>query len=340
MFAGPATFSEDPKQTKPEQHGRERLLLVSSWDMSVNLYDVEGNKKLVTYKHECPILDVCFLQNEEYCCSVGSDGHIILKNISVDRRFPLQPIGKHDLGVRKCIFNRDKNMLMTGSWDTTVKIFDPRQGPESHSKGRLECSELRSVQHSGKIFSMCNLGADRFLTAASKQEIYTWDPRNLSKPEFKRRSVIQNQIREVTAFPNGSGYITAHAEGRVSVEYLDAQANVNDKFAFKCHREKDENGVDIVYPVNTITMHPRCKTFATGGADGVVNVWDPVAKKRVTQLAQLPLGVTSINYNSSGKYIAIACSYNYEHEEDPIEVPSDRIYIRQIKPNEVMPKKY
>lgn len=136
--------------------GSERLLLVSSWDMSVNLYDVEGNKKLVTYRHECPVLDVCFLQNEEYCCSVGSDGHIILKNISVERRFPLQPIGKHVLGARKCIFNRDKNMLMTGSWDTTVKVFDPRQGPESHSKGRLECSELRSIQHSGKIFSMCN----------------------------------------------------------------------------------------------------------------------------------------------------------------------------------------
>nr|GEY71150.1 mitotic checkpoint protein BUB3 [Tanacetum cinerariifolium] len=51
-------------------------------------------------------------------------------------------------------------------------------------------------------------------------------------------------------------------------------------YAFKCHR-KSEAGRDIVYPVNAISFHQVCGTFATGGCDGFVNVWDGNNKKRL-----------------------------------------------------------
>lgn len=84
------------------------------------------------------------------------------------------------------------------------------------------------------------------------------------------------------------------------------------RYAFKCHR-KSEAGRDTVYPVNAIAFHPMyfpfslpflsCKcahvtillythtmltrsygTFATGGCDGYVNVWDGNNKKRLYQV--------------------------------------------------------
>lgn len=54
-------------------------------------------------------------------------------------------------------------------------------------------------------------------------------------------------------------------------------------WTLQCHRRM-ENGVDVVYPVNAITYHPVFGTFATGGGDGVVNIWDGNNKKRLFQV--------------------------------------------------------
>lgn len=46
-------------------------------------------------------------------------------------------------------------------------------------------------------------------------------------------------------------------EGRVAVEYLDPDKEVQKKrYAFKCHRLK-ENNEDIIYPVNTISFNRK-----------------------------------------------------------------------------------
>ena len=51
----------------------------------------------------------------------------------------------------------------------------------------------------------------------------------------------------------------------------------------QCHRRL-EKGVDTVYPVHSIAFHPGYGTFATGGGDGVVNIWDGDNKKRLFQV--------------------------------------------------------
>ena len=53
------------------------------------------------------------------------------------------------------------------------------------------------------------------------------------------------------------------------------------KYAFKCHRQKSADGQEIIYPVTALAFHPVYGTFATGGCDGTVNVWDGKKKKRV-----------------------------------------------------------
>jgi cell cycle arrest protein BUB3 len=54
-------------------------------------------------------------------------------------------------------------------------------------------------------------------------------------------------------------------------------------------RLKDANNADIIYPVNAIAFHPIHGTFATGGSDGIVNVWDGANKKRLCQLRRCEL---------------------------------------------------
>ena len=67
------------------------------------------------------------------------------------------------------------------------------------------------------------------------------------------------------------------------MEYLDPSPEVQKrKYAFKCHRQK-EDGVENIYPVNAISFHQAYSTFATGGSDGFVNIWDGFNKKRLCQ---------------------------------------------------------
>lgn len=120
------------------------------------------------------------------------------------------------------------------------------------------------------------------------------------------------------------------------MEYFDpspeAQAR---KYAFKCHR-KTTNSVDTVYPVNAIAFHPGFGTFATGGCDGVVNIWDGQNKKRLCQFPSYPTSIASLAFDTSGDYLAIASSYTFEEGER--DHPADAIFIRRIAETEVKPK--
>ena len=73
------------------------------------------------------------------------------------------------------------------------------------------------------------------------------------------------------------------------------------KYAFKCHRIK-ENGIEHIYPVNAISFHQGYNTFATGGSDGYVNIWDGFNKKRLCQFHKYSNSIASLSFSHDGKY--------------------------------------
>ena len=111
-------------------------------------------------------------------------------------------------------------------------------------------------------------------------QIVIYDLRDLSRPLVNRECLLKYNTRSMCSLPNGDGFIIGSIEGRVGVEYL-VDSSTQKPFSFRCHRKPDSMGVELIYPVNSITVHPVYGTFATGGADGSVCVWDAVAKKRL-----------------------------------------------------------
>ena len=163
----------------------------------------------------------------------------------------------------------------------------------------------------------------------------------LGKPLLHRQSCMKMQTRCVAAFPEGHGFAMGSVEGKVSFEYIEEAADKK-RFVFKCHREKKPNanpeGVQeqIVNPVNTISFHPKYGTFATGGCDGVVNIWDGMNQKRIFALPKYPTSIAAVAFNHEGNLLAVASSYTFErgHEQHP----PDQIYIRAVVDAEVRPK--
>ncbi|KAH8519759.1 hypothetical protein Peur_038698 [Populus x canadensis] len=301
------------------------LLLVSSWDKTVRLYDASANALRGEFMHGGAVLDCCFHDDSSGFSASGDNTvrRLVFNHGKEDI------LGRHDAPVRCIEYSYAAGQVITGSWDKTLKCWDPRgaSGQERTLVGTYPQPE--------RVYSLSLVG-NRLVVATAGRHVNVYDLRNMSLPEQRRESSLKYQTRCVRCYPNGTGYALSSVEGRVAMEFFDpSDASQAKKYAFKCHR-KSEAGRDIVYPVNAIAFHPVYGTFATGGCDGFVNVWDGNNKKRLYQYSKYPSSVAALSFSRDGRLLAVASSYTYEEGDKPHE--PDAIFVRSVNEIEVKPK--
>lgn len=299
-----------------------QFLLVSSWDKTVRLYDVVANNMRLKYSHSSAVLDACF-QDAVHSYSGGLDSTLKMYDFNSNSE---SIVGTHDAPIRCVEHSNEINAVVTGSWDSTVKLWDPRT---QHCIGTHKQPE--------KVYTL-SLCGERMVVGMNGRRVYVWDLRNMGYVQQRRESSLKYQTRCIKCFPNKQGYVLSSIEGRVAVEYLDPNPEVQKKkYAFKCHRIK-EGGTEKIYPVNAISFHTAYNTFATGGSDGYVNIWDGFNKKRLCQFHRYATSIPSLCFSHDGSVLAIACSYMYELDETPENLPEDNIYVRYVTDQETKPK--
>jgi len=295
-------------------------LLVSSWDLSVRVYDVANNVPRAQYRHKAAVLDCCF-PDKSHAFSGGLDRAVKMFELNTNTETIL---GDHAQAVRCVEYASTHDFLITAGWDATLKTWDIRQ------RG---CSG--SFQLPAKVFSMA-LAGNRLIVGTAGRNVNVYDLRAMGEPEQRRESSLKFQTRCIRGFVDNTGYALSSVEGRVAMEYFDPSSEVQArKYAFKCHRTTT-NGVDTVYPVNAMAFHPQFGTFATGGCDGMVNIWDGQNKKRLCQFHHYPSSISSLAFDSQGQTLAIASSYTYEEGEK--DHPPDAVFIRKVSEAEIKPK--
>ena len=77
-------------------------------------------------------------------------------------------------------------------------------------------------------------------------------------------------------------------------------------------------------------------TFASGGSDGVVSVWDGVNRKRIRQFPRYPDEIASLAFSHDGKRLAVASSYTFDEGERDHQ--PDAIFIKTLGENECKPR--
>jgi cell cycle arrest protein BUB3 len=254
--------------------GNKNHLLVSSWDAVLRVYD--GVRLRTKVELENPLLTCCYGLNETEAFTGGLD--CIVKQIDLNTK-KIQPLGQHQSPVRHVEYSKEYGLAVSGGWDGHVKVWDVR-----NAQGAL----LTETKLNGKVFAM-DLQSHLLVVGTSERQIGVYDLRNFTQPIELKESPLKYQIRCVRIFPEMKGYALGSIEGRVGLQYFngpisDTENEMNTKsYAFKCHRGKIDDHVQV-YPVNAIAFHPGYGTFATGGCDGVVNMWDGENKKRITLL--------------------------------------------------------
>jgi cell cycle arrest protein BUB3 len=139
-------------------------------------------------------------------------------------------------------FYKILGQVITGSWDKTLKCWDPRgaSGPEHTLVGTYTQPE--------RVYSISLVG-NKLVVATAGRHINVYDLRNMSQPEQRRESSLKYQTRCVRCYPNGTGikfktlifsssssflsniytrvysldvgYALSSVEGRVAMEFFD-----------------------------------------------------------------------------------------------------------------------
>ncbi|KIN00479.1 hypothetical protein OIDMADRAFT_200024 [Oidiodendron maius Zn] len=319
-------------------------LLVSSWDKHVYLYETHGEeaggKLIEKYEHRAPVLDVCFGVDDNEAFSAGMDWQV--KRINLETREQIV-LGAHGAPVKSVVYSKEHSLLISASWDCTLHFHDLRNPDKEPIK-----IALPQKPHS------LSITPTKLVVAMSARLLYIYELQNPLlapdatngssglKPWQQRESSLKFMTRAVACMPNDDGYATSSIEGRVAVEWFDPSPDSQArKYAFKCHRQPDpENeGTDIVYPVNALAFHPTFGTFASGGGDGIVALWDAVAKRRIRQYQKYPTSIASLAFSSDGKYLAVGACPGFENgQEEYSGEGATKVYIRELSETEAKGK--
>lgn len=178
---------------------------MSSWDKSVRLYDCSTNT--LVHNHNCgaPVLDVAFCDGlTAVSGGIGQKVQYFDYTASEEKSTTL---GHHDLPVRCVEYSKAINCAISGSWDTTVRLFDIRASG---------CQN--KVYAADKVYAMSVGGDWRVTVGSTKVEVF--DARKMDTPLESSAPPLKHQIRCIATFPDNKGYVISSVEGRCSGSYL------------------------------------------------------------------------------------------------------------------------
>ena len=333
-------------------------LLVTSWDGTTRVYDVDPVSGASTLRHrfdsDFPVLDACFAgADDRAVVTCGLCNAVTYHDLASGTS---SVVGTHGDAVRCVVWDEETGVIFSASWDGTMRAWDPRLPAET----RL----VRSASLPGKAHAMAlsrpeDASRRRLVLATSGGKVVAASPSAFLEGDgfvLDRESTLAYQTRALACAPDGESFVNASVEGRVAWErFAESEEDKAQQYAFKCHRTKASEGGDELscagaaprpFNVHAVAFHPVTGTFATGGGDGYVCVWDGLKKKRLWQSAQYPAGVVCLAFSEDGGRIAVAVSRERRNEEaedgDGASVSptpfSDAVFVRRVEDAEVTPK--
>ncbi|XP_047257462.1 mitotic checkpoint protein BUB3.1 [Capsicum annuum] len=139
-------------------------------DEMVRLYDVSANAMKEEFMHGGPVLDCCFYD--------ASSGFSASTDNTVRRMY---------------------RQVTTGSWDRTLKCWDPRG-----ASGGQEHTLVGTYPQPERVYSLSLVG-NRLVVATAWNHVNVYDLRNMSQPEQQRESSLKYRITYVQCYPDGTG---------------------------------------------------------------------------------------------------------------------------------------
>jgi mRNA export factor len=266
------------------------LLCASSWSHEVRIWDVGGTgqatPKLI-FTQQAPILTCDWTHGGDSVIYGGCEG--IARLSSTNQPSTLE-LGAHAAPIRSLIWNKTLNYAVSGSWDKTVRFFDPRKS----SANKCEVMRLKMGERVHAMDNRENLLA----VAMADRTAVIYDLRHYRVP-FREylNPFLDKQSTSLVLFPDLKAFAFASIEGRVRIQYLEAPSDKERSFTFRCHKVGDYDA----YAVNALAVSDAHDALATAGSDGSFVFWDKEHKRKLKQFERMqqPLTASAFNRNST-----------------------------------------
>ncbi|KAJ3757401.1 WD40-repeat-containing domain protein [Lentinula raphanica] len=278
-------------------------LAVGSWDNSVRVYEVTSQGQAqgkAMYTHRAPVLSVCWNEEGNRIFSGGVDNTGLMFDVATGQTIQ---VAQHDEPVKavKWINMLHTGVLVTGSWDKTIKYWDTRTP-----------SPIATVQLPERCYTL-DACYPLMVVGTAGRHILTFDLAKSPLVFQDNVSPLRMQTRVVACSHDKSAYAVGGVEGRVSISYME-QKDKNNNYSFKCHRQDsalNKKDQSLVYSVNDINFHPVHGTFSTCGSDGSAHFWDRDGRMRLKSFDRAAAPISCSAFNRTGSMFACATSYDW-----------------------------
>lgn len=267
--------------------------MATSWNNQALCWDVQASGQAVpkaAITLEKPVLCSAWRPDGGAVFVGGCDNGVKLWDLATNQQ---QQVAQHAAPVRHCFWIPQMNMLVTGSWDKTLKYWDTRSPTPAHTQ-----------QLSERVYAM-DCQQQLLVVGTADRQIQVFNLAQPSQAYKTLQSPLKYQTRAITCFPDCQGYLVGSVEGRVAVHHVE-ESMQGKNFTFKCHRDGND-----VYAVNSISFHPQYHTFVTAGSDGAYNFWDKDSKQRLKAMAKCNAPIPCGTFNRDGTIYAYAVSYDW-----------------------------
>eukprot|EP01126_Amoeba_proteus_P037767 TRINITY_DN3912_c0_g1_i17.p1 TRINITY_DN3912_c0_g1~~TRINITY_DN3912_c0_g1_i17.p1 ORF type:complete len:225 (-),score=33.16 TRINITY_DN3912_c0_g1_i17:709-1383(-) len=194
-----------PNAINPNQ---SQFLVAGSWDKQVRLWEVKPNGQTegrASVSHEAPVLSVCFHAN--YVFSGGCDNKVLCWDVQANAKMLF---GSHDAPVKYVQWINDKNVLLTGSWDKTLRYWD---GRSPTATGIVSLPE--------RLYA-ADVGGNTVVVGTAERKVLVYDLRNPSTVAQQLESPLKFQTRCISLFNDFKGFAIGSIEGRVALHHLES----------------------------------------------------------------------------------------------------------------------
>lgn len=291
------------------------IFAVTAWDGTVGLYNTGPQKQT---KVNAPLLCVDWRPDGKQIAMGACDNNSYLWDIQSGQQKQFAP---HQASV-KCLKFANQNIVITGSWDKTVKYWDLNKSA-TQPAGTINLPE--------RVYCMDYLN-NALVVGCADKKIRVYDVRNPGTCQKEFTTTLKHQFRCVTIFPDSSGVAVGSIEGRVMIHTFN---NSSKTFAYKCHR--DDNNI---YSIHAIKFHKIIGTFFTAGSDGAIIFWDKDNKQKLKTLNKCSLPIVAADFSKDCSAIAYGISYDWSKGQAGYQnTKGSQLYVHKVSQDEVQRKK-
>ena len=191
----------------------------------------------------------------------------------------------HSAPVLAIAISSDGQILASGSADQTIKLWHINTA-----------SLIRTIEgHTGEIRSIC-MSADRqiLISGSADCTVKFWQ---LSSGQLLR-SITKRKysVNSIALSSNNQRFIIGYGDGIASLWFMNI---INSLQTLNCYAN-----CTAYSPILSVLIHPHGDRFATGCADGSIQIWDIGSGTSIHRLTSHSKAVNSVAFSPDGSELA------------------------------------